>query len=421
MKPYIIATACTVLAGVALPGIPVGLGDVSVRIAATATYDSNVFGAPDTIDDYSGTLTPRVTYVRKAGLIEAEANAGISFIRYLELTELDADNIDIDASLWITKSDIRNYSGLLSAAYRETSDLDADINARINTTTAALTGEAEFATGPRTNLGLSGSYYDISRSEASDQQRLATEVLYTYSDFFHGNSLRLTGNYDQLQSSGGNDRGVPLDQTSYMAAVGLSRRLAQDALLGTISAGYRILHRSREETAGGVRRQAGYVISASLEGPFLPRKYFPKVESEFTLSYRDAANPGINDPGSKELTGSMLLSWQARHTTQVSFAAHRIQRLSVNDLSVVSTMVQLGVTQILRHNLTASVKAGYDWSSFRGIARNDKTASLHAALTYHFARAWDMSLTYIFNSTSSTLRAADYSRQVASLQIGYRF
>lgn len=399
-----------------------GRGEISAQVAAEATYDSNIFGTHDATDDYSGTLTPRVSYLRKAGLVYAEAGAGISFIRFLDHDELDAENLDASATLWINEDEARNYSASLAAAYRETSDVDTDVNARVNTRTTSFDGRAGLILGPRSDLAFTAAHTDSKRSVGSDQRTLETELAYAYKDFFYGNSLRLSANYDQLSSSGDNALGTELDQTSYMLTAGLNRLFARDLLRAGLSYGYRILERSRAETAEGVRRQTGSVITASLDGPFLPRKYFPKVESRFSLAYQDAASPGINDTGSKTITGSLDLSWQARETTRVSFSANRSQRLSSDDLSVVTTAVRLGVHQDLRVNLTGSLTAGYDWSTYDDADdREDETASLDATLNYRFARAWEASLSARFDSTTSTVRRSDYDRLLVTLGVTYHF
>ncbi len=71
------------------------------------------------------------------------------------------------------------------------------------------------------------------------------------------------------------------------------------------------------------------MFTLTLNGPFLPAQYFPKVTSQLSLSYQDTATPGINDTATKELTGSLALGWQARPATRVSFTANRNQGLSV--------------------------------------------------------------------------------------------
>jgi len=421
MKCITIAAGIALGAGTAWADLPVGRGEVSASVTTLATFDSNVYGTHAATADYSATVTPQLAYVRKAGQIEAEVNAGVAFIQYLEQTQLNANNINADATLRIPASDIRNYSGSLSAAYREASDINSDLNARINTETTSVDARTSLVTGPRSDFALSGNYVDTQRSLGSNQQILTSEAQYDYKDFFYGNSLSIVGTYDELHSSGDNAFGAPLNQNSYLLSAGLNRSFADNALRGSLSYGYRILNRSAAETTSGSTQQKGSVISASLEGPFLPERYFPKVTSSFALSYQDAATPGINDTGSKELTGSLKLAWQARENTRVSFTARRDQGLSVNDLTVVSTNVQLGLEQTLRYNLTGTLTAGYDWSSYRTISRDDRTASFGLGLKYHFAHAWDASFTGTVNSTTSTQVASTVDRNVASLGVTYRF
>lgn len=421
MKTFITATACLALTGRVLAGIPVGRGDIFASTMATTTYDSNVYGTPDATGDFSGTLTPRLSYLRQAALVESEVNAGVAIIRYLDETALNAENFDANAALRFPVSDGRNFSGSLSAAYLETSDLDTDLNARVNTASTTFEARTALVTGPRSDVAFNASYNDSQRDIASDRQTLASEFAYGYRDFFYDNNLRVAANYDRLQTSGDNAKGIPLDQTAYMLTLGLNRLIAHDALRVGVNYGYRILERSAAETSTGQTRQAGSVISASIDGPFLPKKYFPKVESRFGVTYQEATSPGIDDTGTKDVTGFLNLGWQARETTRVTFAAHRSQRLSSNDLSVVSTNVRFGLEQILRHNLTGSLSAGYDWSSYASINRQDTTASFGAALRYQFSPAWDASLIYDFTSTSSDVAASAYDRHLVSLSVTCRF
>ena len=421
MKTLCIALGLSVLTSSALADIQVGRGTVSATATATATYDSNIFGTHDATSDYYGTLAPGVSYIRKSGLIEADADAGISFIRFLNNSQLNANNLSADGALRINPSDIRNYSGSLSAAYLETSDVNTDINARLDTKTTTFTGQTAVITGPRSNLSLSGNYADSQYSGAGDQQILTAETLYDYKDFFYGNSLRLVGDYDELHTSGNNLLGVPLDQNSYTLSAGLGRAFYHDAIHAGISYGYRVLNRSSAETSTGATQQKGSVITASLEGPFLPEKYFPKIRSGIELSYEDAATPGVNDTGGKELTGALHMDWQARDTTVVSFLATRDQRLSVNDLTVVSTALQLGLKQQLRYNLTGSLSAGYNWDTFRGIGRSDQTILVNAGLKYVFARSWTANASYKLSSDASNLRQSTYDRNIVSVGVTYQF
>jgi hypothetical protein len=421
MKTLKLALGLSVLAGSARADLPVGRGDVTLNLTTAATYDSNVFGTPNAQGDYYGTLTPQAVYVRQAGEIEARANVAVAFERYLDQTQLDAANLDADASLRVSPDPTRNFSGSLEAAYVETSDVNTDVDARIKAKTATFTGTSAWIAGPRTDFSFDASYSDIARDIASDQQLLGSELIFDYKDFLGGDTLRLTGDYDEARSSGRNLLGADLDQNSYSLAAGLGRAFYHDVIQAWVSCGYRVLERSQAETSAGVTRQGGPIFLASLTGPFLPRKYFPKVKSRLELSYEDATTPGVDDPGEKELTGALHLDWQARDTTAASFSATRSQRLSADDLTVVTSALQLGVQQTLRYNLTGNLSAGYNWDTFHGIGRSDQTVLFSAGLNYVFARNWNAQALCQLGSADSNVPQANYTRDIVTLSVAHQF
>ncbi|MBC7365567.1 MAG: outer membrane beta-barrel protein [Undibacterium sp.] len=421
MKTLKIVLGLSALTSPALAGIPFARGEIDFTAVATATYDSNVFGRRDATEDFYGTLAPRVLFARRAGQIDAEASAGISFIRYADQTQLKADNVDAVAMLRTNAAEARNFSGSVSAAYRESSDASSDINARIKAKAATFSGQGALVTGPRTDVALNVDYTDTERDVASDQQLLATVFRFGYKDFLVGNNLHLIGNYDETRSSGRNLRGAGLNQKSYSVAAGLSRAFYHDLIRAQVSYGYRVLNRSRSETSTGVTRQSGPVFTASIDGPFLPPRYFPKIKSKFELSYQESSTPGVNDTGNKTLAGLLSLGWQARPNTVVRFSAIRSQRLSVDDLTVVSSSLLLGLEQTIRYNLTGSVSAGYNWDTFRGVNRSDETILFNAGLNYLFARTWTATASYRLSSATSTLRQANYDRHLVSLSLAHRF
>jgi hypothetical protein len=421
MKTIIIAAGLAVGTSSALAAIPVGRGEVALDVTAGATYDSNVFGSPDATGDFYGTLTPHAVYTRKAGEIEAEADVGVSFERYVDQTQLNAANVDADATLRLSPDADRHFSGSLVGGYHERSDVNADIDARINSKTATFSGTGTLITGARSDFVFDADYTNVQRDVASDQRLLNSELLFDYKDFFYGNSLRLTGDYDEARSSGRNLRDADLDQNSYSLMAGLGRSFYHDVIEGRISYGYRVLNRSAAETAAGETRQGGPVIMASLEGPFLPQKYFPKVKSRIEVGYESASTPGVNDTGGKQLTGALHLDWQARSTTVASFSATRSQRLSADDLTVVSSDLLLGVTQTLRYNLTANMAAGYNWDTYKGIDRSDKTVLVTVGLKYVFARSWNAGASYQLNKVVSDQSRATYDRSITNVNVNYQF
>lgn len=421
MKTLKIALGMSALTSSAVAGIPLARGEINATASAAATYDSNVFGTRDATEDFYGTLSPRLLYSRRAGQIEAVASVGIAVVRYADQTQLNSDNVDAVATLRTATTDARNLSGSVSTAYRETSDVNPDINARVKSKIYSFNGDATLITGPRTEVGLTADYTDSWRDVASDQQLLATVLRYGYKGFLVDNNLNLIGTYDETRSSGRNFRSAPLDQTSYSLSAGLGRAFFRDLIQGRISYGYRVLHRSRGETSAGAASQSGPVLNASLDGPFLPARYFPKIKSKFVVAYEESSTPGVNDTGNKTLTGLLNLAWQARETTTVSFSATRSQRLSIDDLSVVSSSLLLSLEQVIRYNLKGLISAGYNWETYLGVDRSDETIVLDGRLDYAFARNWKATASYRFSSASSTQRRSVYDRHIATLSVGYQF
>src|SRR3954463_4482230 len=82
----------------ALGSIPVGRGEISFDVSATGTYDSNLSGRRNSGEDYYGTFAPRVSYLRRAGKIEADASLSLSVQRYLDHTEFNSDDVSANLS-----------------------------------------------------------------------------------------------------------------------------------------------------------------------------------------------------------------------------------------------------------------------------------------------------------------------------------
>lgn len=402
--------------------IPVGRGEISLSANVSATYDSNLEARRNSPDDFYGTFAPRVSYTRKAGKIEATAEAGISFLRYLDHPEYDTDNTTASVGIQLSEASFQNISGSLNASYTESFDVNPDLNARIKSKTTTFAGAVGLVTGTRTSVNFNGSYSNSENDGvlASDQRMLMGGANFNYQDFLDNTTLILSYEYTSTDTSGDNMLGTDLDQTSHHYSVGLSRPLYRE-VTGQINYGYRTLNRSAAETATGVTEDGGTVLSASIDGPFLPPRLFPKIKSHFSIAYQDATSPGINDPGSKQITGDLSLTWAAREGTTVTIGIDRSQRLAVSDVGVVTTSARASVSQQLRYNLSGSFGANYIWNTYRGIGRSDEILSIDGGLNYEFARSWNASASYTYQSTTSDLRFAEYVRHLAILSLGYRF
>lgn len=415
-----VSVSAFAFSSIALGSIPFGRGELLVSATALGTYDSNVGGRKGATDDYYGTFAPRISYLRRAGKIEADAAVSVAVERYMDHTEFDSENVSVTASLHLSPTSFPNTTGSIDAGYIETYDVDVDLNDRIKTATTSFNVEAGVTTGPRTSVAFQAGYSNLSRKGASDQETLSGEGTFNYHGILDDNTLSFNYGYTQLESSGENLRGARLDQKSHSFSAALSRPVYRD-VTGRISYGYRILDRSSAETTSGVTRQTGTFLTAGLEGPFLPTRLFPKIKSRMSISYEDAKTPGVNDVGGKQVAGDLNLAWQARETTTVTIGASRAQRLSSTDLTVVSTSTRFSVDQQLRVNLSGTVGAAYNWENYRGISRQDEILTVNAGLNYSFARSWTSSAIYRYTTNSSSLAISDFSRHVATLSLGYTF
>lgn len=420
MKKTILGSLSILFPALAVGSIPLGRGEISLGASATANYDSNLSGRRDSADDYYGTFAPRISYMRRAGKIEADANASISVQRYMDHKEFNSENVTADASLRLSEKSFQNISGAVSVSYIESYSADIDVNARIKSAGTSVTARGGLVTGPRTSFSFNGSYSNFNRVGASDQEILSSGGEFSYKGFLDDTTLSFIYGYTRAMSSGENLLGADLDQSSHSFSVALSRALYR-GVSGQISYGYRILDRSAAETTTRQTKQKGSFITATVDGPFLPRRIFPKITSHASVSYQDAQTPGVNDPGQKQISGDIGLSWEARPATTISLDTTRSQRLSSTDLTVVSSGVSAHLTQQLRYNLNGSVGARYNWESYRGIARKDEILALDSSLSYSFARSWTSAATYTYTSNSSTVAVSDFARHLVSINVGYTF
>lgn len=423
MKLLKLTVCLAALSSSAIASIPLGRGEISLDAEASVTYDSNLLGRQSSDDDVYGTFAPRISYSRRAGIIGADVSARIAAERYVDHKQYNSDNVSANASLTLSEKSFQNISGSLTASYIESYQIDQDINTRIKTHATSFDGQLGYTTSPRTHLDTKASYSNTQRAgnAASDQEFFDGGLDFAFSGFLDDTGLHLSYDYTRATSSGNNARGAEIDQNAHLFSVGVSRPLYHD-VTGRINYGYRILNRSAAETPTGDQRQTGTVFSASLQGPFLPAARFPKLKSHLSISYENAKTPGVNDQGaSKQVTGDLGLTWEARETTSVSINASRSQRLASNDLTAVTTTAQLGLQQKLGYSLSGSLNAGYTWNSYQTVARSDEVFSVDGSLNYTFAQNWSASGSYRYQNSTSGFTVADYERHVATLSVSYHY
>lgn len=413
------------------------------------TYDSNLTGGSGfsgpgkSSDDIYVNYSPRFDYTRNAGLIHLNANAGINFLRYIDQTQLNSEDVSAGLTLSLAEAIRGAYNGTLSLTYSEGATVEPDINSRVrsNSLTFSAAGQAQLS---RRMLLSGGTNYSLSeRSGGSDSETIGANALWSLQDFLRGTALRVSYSYIYTHSDSSRFSPLSIDQTSHQITTGLSRPLFPHRE-ATIFAdvGYRFLERSQEEKNAGLTGDGGVVFNVGVNGPFLPRDRFPKLTSSLNLSYSQATSPGLNDDDSRSLQGRVALDWQARFNTNVGVSLSRTRSLTVSNLSSESSNIELHVAQTLRYNLSATASGGYSWStyaaprinaapgtvadtfynaSFAGKSRSDETFFFTTGLAYSFARVWTSNLRYEYRVVSSGQNFADYDHHLVSLNVSCRY
>ena len=421
----ILCLSATILGGsTALGFTEFARGGLVLSTTARALYDSRMFGGLGPADDYIFTLHPRLVYRREAGLLKLEASAGVRVNRYLDFNELNSEDLVTSVKLWLPPEGPSISSGSFESSYDEHTEVNYDVNLRIREKTFSNRLSADIPIGLKTALLLGGSYRDDQRNAFSDQKTWDGTAGFRYQNFLGGSAFDVRYRHLDLESSGENELGIPLNQESDIYSATFSRPLYQD-VRGSITYGYRVLNRSQAEILSGLEeRSAGSIFALGLNGPFLPQTIFPKLESSLSLGYQKNETPGINDTSSSRFVGSLNVSWHARERTRVFFDARRALVLSVNDLTVETTGFNVGVNQTVGDFTTTSLSVGYEEREYQTIdllGRTDDVYLLQTGARYRITSAWSAAANYSLREAQSSEAVADYGRHLVSVEATYTF
>jgi hypothetical protein len=419
--------ALPLLLAPALPSTSYGFAEIArgallLETTASATYDSYFLGTADNAPDTIYTLHPSLRYTRNAGRGTIAASAGMAFNRYETNTDLDSDDIRANLSIKLPTVEGARLDGNFTASYTEATVVDIVVNDRVATESFNLGLSLNYRTGDRTSLKEAFNYSNSVRDAYSDQETLSNDLTFTYEGFLRGTSLSLSHSMELTTTSGDNYTGVGLDQQSHGLNLGLSRPI-YDSIIGSLNYGYSILTRSDAEVAPGTdNKTTSSYISASVSGPFLPRRYFPKLTSSASLSYSQPAFAGVNDSSGKFLSGDLSVSWAARERTSFTIAATRSMQLSVVDTATENTRLGIGFNQTIGRSTSLAGNLGYNWITHRGSDRNDSIFDAGLTLSHTFNKYLRASTGYTFarNDSSSTgfqpgrFAPRDYERHTAT-------
>lgn len=418
---YILLTAATTLGTSSLFGFAeFARGEFLLSTTARTTYDSRVLGGLNSSDDYIFSLEPRLIYRREAGQLKFEGNLGARISRYAEYDHLNSEDALALLRLRLPSDGASLPSGQLEVSYSEETDVNYDVNTRIREKTFQAKINSSVPLGLKTGFIFGASYRDDQRTLFSDRETWDGMAGFRYGDFLHGSSLELTYRHREVESTGRNSFGIPIDQRSDVYQATFSRPLYHN-IRASFGYGYRILHRSRAETVTGEHKSEGSIISVNIVGPFLPESMFPKIESSLSLGYQQAETPGLNDTGGETFVGRAHVSWQARERTRIFVEARRSLELSVNDFTMEVTAFEIGVSQSIGNFIQAAASIGHDEREFRSLNRSDRAFTGNVNLSYRIAKAWSAHAGYRVRIADSAWSMADYSRHVVYVSANYTF
>lgn len=398
-----------------------GRGELMLSTTARAAYDSRVWGGLREDGDYIFTIDPRLIYRREAGQLKLRGEGGLRVNRYYEYSELNSEDFVGSLKLSLPPEASSLATGSFETSYDEHTDVNYDVDQRIREKTFLTSLNADIPAGLKTTLLLGGNFRRDQRNQFSDRETREGTVGFRYLDFLGGTSFDLRYRRLEVETTGGNAWNIPLDQQSDIYTATISRPIFHD-VRGSVSYGYRVLHRSSAEVFGGPYDKGGSIFAVSLVGPFLPESMFPKVESSLSLGYQKAESPGINDPGAgNRFVGAMHLAWHARERTSLIFDARRAVELTINDLTVETTGGSIGVNQQIGNFTTAGISAGYEERKYRTLDRRDDVFVATASATYRISHAWSAGADYRLRAVDSAVASSDYSRNVISVSASYLF
>ena len=403
-------------------------GSLLLQTTGSVTYDSYFIGTVDNDPDTIYTLYPALRYSRNAGRGTISASTGVAFNRYETNQDLDSDDLRASFGVELPTIEGARLEGSFNAGYNEATTVDLFVNDRVASKNLSTSLALKYRLNDRMLLSESLSYNNSKRELYSDQEVFSNMLGLTYRGFLRGSSLTLSHGMTLTSSSGDNFAGVALDQQSHNLSLGLSRPLYGE-VTGSLSYGYSMLRRSSGETTNGQTKSNSSYVSASIEGPFLPRKHFPKLTSSASLAYSQSAIAGVNDDAGKFLAGSMSIAWAARERTKFNVRASRSMDLAVNDLTVANTRVGGGFNQQIGRSTHLAGNVGYTWSSFRGVDRTDNVLDAGLNLSRGFNKYLSASLGYTYQDNNNTstgfqpgrFRPRNYERHTATGSVTVTF
>ena len=422
MKKAFIKLSCLslLLTGACLAEFQVGDGALQLDTSLTGVYDSNLRASVNNIEDYYISFQPTLRYRRLGARFTTEASAGVRIRRYLDTTTSNSEDADLRFDWNMKREEGHTTSATLGLGYFEKTEANLDINDLVRTKNFSANVSGEVLVAQRNLLSAGLSYNNSDRNLGSDQKRSNARLGYTYLGLSSGSELNFTYSHQESKSKQNSADIHTLDQKGDSVSATLSKSL-YDQLRGGLTYGYRWLDRGEQEALLGLDNTKGAFFGVNLDGPFLPRQYFPKTTGNFHVGYERAETPGLNDRSNERLVGQISISWAAREHTTISVYASRSQDLSINDNTVVNETEGITLRQAIGAFVDADVGLSHTNADFVNVGRQDNRYETHAGATYRINRTWSSGLTYRYLKSDSSNAVANYTRHVVSGTVNYAF
>lgn len=397
-----------------------GRGALAVEASASGIYDSNLYTAVDAVEDYALSFEPVLRYRRSDSRIKTDGHARYRIRRYLDHPEIDSEDPELRMDWHLLRGEGQTVGANFLAEYSKISSPVLEVNQRVRSERLTLEGGGEILMARRHVLGAGVTYRDQSRDFGSDQNVRTGQVNYRFMSLADASAFTASWTHQRSDSEDAVTGLDQLKQTARTLSLGYERPLYHDAVLNA-SWGYRWLERDAAPGLPPVDDRSGAFVGLTLDGPFLPRAYFPKTTGRLRVAYEQADVPGLHDSGNERLVGEFQLGWQARPRTRLTFGARREQELSITNHTLVTAGTEIGWEQEVGRFTRTELSLAYRNADFIGLGRQDDRIEASFTARYTRNRDWPLFLRYEFLDSESTDPVANYQRHVVTLTLSHLF
>ncbi len=349
-------------------------GGLFINAYGEAAYTSNLFLTSREESDVVLTVLPSLEYLMAEGLVHFEAHAGVEFLRFIDWSDLDTENLKSSFLLSFPHEDRgRMFFFQVNGGYNEITSATAVDGALVQEDEISVGADLEYFFSDRTSARFGASHRDRDARTAGFASRSVTMLRLGPAHEF-SERLTLSGavRYRKTDVSGVRPA---LDSEDYSLIVGAEGRLLA-LLVGEVAIG-------------------------------LQRRTFDGDFDDQTEPYAFAG-----------------LTWEMDEMTEINLSLTSDMQTSASNLSGQTILVSLEGVRRIGEQLRLNLGAGYEDSSYvqaSGNERNDDEWSVFGGARYslnrHVSLNWDVS----FAQRNSDFSASNYDVVRTGVSVDARF